>query len=136
MGKTLKEKNQPQLIAFVLVNAIVLAVLLEGLKHMALDGEELPAFQPGFYRARTQRSACRQAAPGREMWAAPFGPSRTDPSLVHPVPEKCGPSGGRGRPLRLSPLPRDDGTRREHYDGIYGRIGVDTSFLSSADVWI
>jgi hypothetical protein len=41
MGKTLKEKNQPQLIAFVLVNAIVLGVLLEGLKHMALLLDDL-----------------------------------------------------------------------------------------------
>jgi len=41
MGKTLKEKNQPQLIAFVLVNAIVQGVLLEGLKHMALLLDDL-----------------------------------------------------------------------------------------------
>jgi hypothetical protein len=41
MGKTLKEKNQPQLIAFVLANAIVLGVLLEGLKHMALLLDDL-----------------------------------------------------------------------------------------------
>jgi hypothetical protein len=40
MGKTLKEKNQPQLIAFVLMNGIGLGILLEGLKQVAflLDG--------------------------------------------------------------------------------------------------
>jgi hypothetical protein len=41
MRKTLKEKNQPQLIAFVLVNAIVLGVLLVGLKHTALLLDQL-----------------------------------------------------------------------------------------------
>jgi hypothetical protein len=34
MGKTLKEKNQPQLITFVLVNVIALGILLEGLKQV------------------------------------------------------------------------------------------------------
>jgi hypothetical protein len=34
MAKSLKEKNQPQLIAFVLANAVGLGILLEGVKQM------------------------------------------------------------------------------------------------------
>ena len=34
MGKSLKEKNQPQLIAFVLVNAVGLGIVLQGLKQV------------------------------------------------------------------------------------------------------
>jgi hypothetical protein len=36
MAKTLKEKNQPQLISFVLVNAVGLGILLEGAKQIVI----------------------------------------------------------------------------------------------------
>jgi hypothetical protein len=36
MAKTLKEKNQPQLITFVLVNAVGLGILLEGAKQVVI----------------------------------------------------------------------------------------------------